>query len=80
MERIRIVAARGQTQCERQVGWPDVNGVEAGRGADGVEVRDSLLRLDHGHDDDLVVGMRHVVGAAVVHGPHGPEERMPTGG
>src|ERR1700693_5108602 len=37
MERIRVVAARGQTQCERQVGWPDVDSVEAGRGANGIE-------------------------------------------
>ena len=81
MQRVRVIAARGQAQCERQVGWPDVDGVEAGRGADGIEVGDAFLRLDHRHDDDLIVGVGHVVAAAVVHGAHRPiDERMPTGG
>jgi len=80
MQRIGVIAARGQTQRERQVGRPDVDGVQPRRGADGIEVGQALLRLDHGHDDDLVVGVGHVVGAAVVHGAHGPLERIPTGG
>ena len=72
MERVRIVAARRQSQGERQVGRPDVDGVEAGRGTDGIEIGQALLGLDHGHDDDLVVGLGHVVGTAVVHGAHRP--------
>jgi hypothetical protein len=43
MERVRVVAARSQTQGERQVGWPDVDCVEAGHGADGIEVGEALL-------------------------------------
>jgi len=26
MERVWAIAARGQAQCKRQVGWPDVDG------------------------------------------------------
>ncbi len=41
----------------------------------------ALLRLDHGHDDNLVVGVGSVVGVAVVCTARvGPDERMPTGG
>ena len=70
MERIRVIAARGQPQGERQIGRPDVDGVEARGGADGIEVGEAFLGLDHRHDDDLVVGIGHVVGAAIVHGAH----------
>jgi hypothetical protein len=52
IEWVGIIAARGQTQCERQVGWPDVDGVEVGRGADGMEVGKAFLGLDHVHGDD----------------------------
>ena len=72
MERVGVIAARGQTQCERQVGWPDVDGVEAGRGADGIKVGEALLCLDHGHEDNLVVGMGHVIRPAVMHGTDRP--------
>src|SRR5206468_11341389 len=44
---------------------------EPGRGADRVEVDEAFLGLDHAHHHDLVVGLGHVIGAAVVHGPYG---------
>ena len=60
VQRIGIVAARRQAERKRQIGRPDIDGVEAGRGADRVEIGDAFLGLDHGHDDDLVVGLGHV--------------------
>ena len=79
MPRIRVIAARRQAQCERQIGWPDIDSVEAGCGADSVEIGDALLSLDHGHDHDLVVRFRLVVGAAVVHGAHRPRRAHADG-
>jgi hypothetical protein len=85
MKWVRIVAARRQSQSERQVGRSDIDGVQAGRGADGIEIGQAFLRLDHRHHDDLIVGVGHVVGAAIVHGAHRPvrahaDRRIAAGG
>ena len=71
MSRVRVIGARLHTQCVGQIGRSNIDGVEARRGADGVKVRKTLLRLDHGHDDDLVIRVGRVVSAGVLHGAHG---------
>src|SRR5215468_12465799 len=63
VDRIGLVGAGRQAQGEGEIGGADVHGVEPGRRADRVEVVDAFLRLDHGHDHDLVVRLGHVIGA-----------------
>src|SRR5215510_16186664 len=52
--RVRIIAPRDHTQRERQVGRPDVHGVEAGCRTYGIQVSEPFLCLNHSYDDDLV--------------------------
>src|ERR1700687_2381480 len=49
VHRVRVVAARGQPEREREVGGADVDAVEARGGADRVQVGEALPGLDHSH-------------------------------
>ena len=68
-------AHSGSNQTHLRAGSLRRRGCDVGT----IEVGVAFLRLYHGHDDDLVVGMGHVVGAAVVHGADGPRRAHADG-
>ena len=69
------IQRRRLAEAERQIGRADVDAADALDGQDLLQVVHGLPRLDHGEQQDLLVGLLPVVGA-VLRGAVGPEAAL----
>src|SRR5437773_1827549 len=77
--RVGLVEARLAAERQRQVRGADIDRINTGDRQDRVDVLHGLGRLDHRHDDQVVVGVVAVVAARVDRRPHGTPAPVAAG-
>ena len=79
--RLLAVEPRHQAQREAEITWSDVDPVDARDIEDSFEIVERLLSLDHGDDQDFVIGgLLVLTGAPYAPARIGPLLRVPFGG